>query len=266
VFRLVNYTHVARAAVSISMFFFYSTSTAEATRRLTARCVCGAESSRVVTRSATGSASTNREAQRLAVRALDRVFTWPLDTPCGACGCYDQRRIAQLRRQIWELGFCATLVLVGVGGLLSLVLLFAVKTGMIINHDSVALEAGFTAMLTLVGAGILVARRVVQRAFDPNRDAAQRRGRLHDELHPCDLLALLSAVRAMAPAEVDRTWGMFRALADSGGWSLDSAFAEALTRGFGATFPPSLVAGIVELRRYGTLPAVEMVLGLNGMR
>ena len=238
-------------------------STVVRTRRCVRVCVCGSEWSRVVTHAARGAGPTLGQAESEAKRAVERAFAEPLAEPCPACGRYDRRHVARLRRALWRLPLCVAVVWLGLVALAALLLLAARQPGDPPSPELVAvLVAGGTAGLTL-----LLARLVRQRGFDPNRDAERRRGARHDPLHVSDVAAALNGIRHQAPSQIDRAIELFVALDGTGEWSVDGALAESLRRCFGGgRVPPSLPAALGALKRYGETPLVDASLGKTSLR
>jgi hypothetical protein len=168
---------------------------------------------------------------------------------------YDARTVAKMRSEVWEIGFYFTIVWLSVVGLIALLttLCYALDA-----HSDLSGLATFVVAAGAPGLALLALRIWRQRALDPNRDAATRRARLHDPMHPGDVTSMLKSIRHKAPEEIDRAVGLFSALSAAGGWSVDAPLAESLRRRLSdRRIPPSLLAGLRSLKTYGETPAID---------
>ena len=232
------------------------------TRRCTQQCACGAQWSRLVTHTITRTGSTYQRADGEAMKVLEKAFAQPPLNACPACGFYGPKAVAAMRSALWQLPFYFTLVWLGIMALSWV--LYMVSSAAGVATDGLA---GFVVGGSVLGVALVVARFWRQRVFDPNRDAAARRARLHDPLHERDITKMLDGIRNEASEEIDRATALFSALRSVGGWSIDGALAESLRRCLsGGRIPPSLMTGLRSLKTYGDLPEIDAWLGVSPLR
>jgi len=248
-----------------------SNATATAARRVTGKCKCGAEWSRVLTQTVRGTGPTPAKATREAEAFLENAFKQaPSTLPCPACGKFDDALVRKMRRQIWNVGFWLSVTWLGIAVLAAIatVLTAGERAASGPHHvDDTPVVFAFLGITAFPCALVLVLRWFRQRSFDANRNAETRRGELNDPLHQVDVIAALKSIHAEAPMELERTTSLFAALCAGGGWTVDAALAEALRRCISETaLPPSLPGKLRDLKRYGETPAVDAWLGIAPLR